>query len=750
MKIIKNIIAILTVVTMVCSISACGKKEETKKRAPYENLKAGMGVDTGIVTENDDYSLSWDRERAAVLLKSKETGKVWSTIPYDYYKTGDTDGRANIMMGSPMMLEYVNTRNKSAVKSVNGYTGIIKNGKIGCQKTEKGLKVYYFFDKLEIVIPVDYELRSNGLSVSITPKDIIEYDNLVYKISLAPFMCSAVNSDKNEEQYLVVPSGSGALMYTDERVGVQQLREYSEAVYGADPACYESEKLSNTETVRMPIFGSKDGKNAICAIIENGAASASVDAIVGDEKIGWSAVYPTFNVRGSNVSAITFTGGSNEVETIAEELTGYEKISVGYYPLSGENADYSGMAQVYRNYLKQNSSFEAKNDSYNALTLNILGGLQIKSLMLGIPYQKTVSATTFEEALDIVKEVDKATQGSVDVVLSGFGETGLEIGEIAGGYKFPSIFGSKKSRKALQDYCKNNKIDLYSDFDIVRFKDSSNGFSATFDTAKTANSFTAYQYHYSVALRDTDDSLDRYVLLSRAKLSSAADKLVKFVKKSGFAGVGMSTLGNISYSDYDNSAYSVRGSTEKNVAEILKNTRKNGLKVVLSGANDYAAVNSDKVYNAPVKSSQFDILDADIPLYQMVFKGVTDISTEPVNTSVNTRWSFLKAIEGGSGLTFALSSRYSSDFAYSRHSAFAVSKFSDNIELIKSLAAESNDFYSAVGNASVLKHQILSENLRLTEFDNGVSLWVNYGDEDVLLPEGTVKAQSFMFRRDEQ
>ena len=746
----KRIISFLTVIALIFCLCSCGKEEKSVIKTPYDKLKAGMGVKTGVVTENEKFVLSWDSERAAVMLTDKSTDEVWSTIPYDYYASGETGGRPNIMMGSPLMLEYVNIKNKSAVKTVNGYTGIIKNGKIGCQKTENGLKVFYFFDKLQIVIPVDYELRENGISVSVKPQDIKEFDNLVYRISLAPFLCSAENSSDKESSYLVVPSGSGALMYTDVRTGEGEVREYSENVYGDDPARYESEKLDNTETVRMPVFGAKNGNSAICGIIEEGAASASVDALVGDEKIGWSAVYPTFAVRGSNVSAVNFTGGSSVVETISEELTGYERLSVGYYPLSGEKADYSGMAEVYRNILESGKSKSSEKKTANPLTLNILGGLQVKSLILGIPYMKTVSATTFSEALDIINQVKTETNMPVDAVLSGFGDSGIDIGKVANGYKFSSVFGNKKSRNSLINYCKENEIPLYFDYDIVRFNKSSNGFSKTFDAAKSSNSFTAYQYHYSVALRDTDKSRERYVLLNRSKLVSASEKLFKTAEKNKLYGIGLSTLGNLAYSDYDNPESFVRGGIEEDVTAILNTADKNGLSVAISEANAYAAVIADKVFDAPTRSSGYDVLDVDIPLYQMVFGGITDVTSEPVNTSVNTRKNFLKSLEGGSGLSFVLTSRYNSDFAYSPHSALAVSKFSDNIELIKELSAESREYYEKVKEASITEHSIISNTLRKTEFDNGVTLWVNYSDKSVTLPEGTVEAESFMFRRDSE
>lgn len=750
MKYIKRVIALLAVVALVLTVTLLmNKKPEAKRQTlSYNKLSLPTGVQTGKVAENDKFVMEWDNERTCIILTDKITGKVWSTIPYDYYSTGETGGRSGIMMGSPLMLEYVSTKNMSAVESVNGYTGIFKNGSISSELTENGIKVYYCFDKLEIMIPIEYTLRETGISVSIVPTEIAEGKNLVYKISPTPFLCNAINSEDRERQYIVVPSGSGALMYTDVRTD-EKAREYSEAVYGEDPSVHKSEKFFNTSTVRMPVFGAKDGDTAVCGIVEQGAGSAYIEALVGDKKIGWSGAYATFALRGRSVSAVTYSSGSTEVETVTEQITGYDKLSIGYYFLTGDDANYSGIASTYRQYLSEKSGKTKEKTDESHLTLNFLGALSIKKLFLGLPYQETVSATTFSEAQKIIKDIKKSVDVPTDVTLVGFGETGVDIGEIAGGYGFDSSVGSKKDFSKLQEYCEKENIGLFADFDIVRFNNSGNGFSSTFDTAKTANSFTAYQYYYSVALRNQNEKYQRYVFLNRNLLSKAAEKVLKFAKKSDLKGIGFSTLGNLAYSDY-NSTYSiVKGNVESDASKIMKNAAENGFSITVSQANAYAAILANKVTDAPVESSQYDIIDEDIPLYQMVFKGVTDLSVA-VNTASNPRLAFLHAVECGSGLEFTLSARYETDFATTMHSAFSVALASDNIELISEMIKESKDFYAAVNGAKITGHKIISETLRSVEFENGVTVWVNYGDEAVTLPEGTVEPQGFIYREDAQ
>lgn len=739
----KKIISLTIISVLLFTISACGNESQENKvqKVSYDKLKAVNAVSSGVVHENNKYEMSWDSERYCIILKDKASGMIWSTIPYDFYLTNKNSGKDTIAMSAPIKIEYFSSKNSTTLKKDNGYTGLVKYGKVGSESIKNGVKVKYYFDKLKIMVPVEYVLTEKGISISIVVEEIVEYDNLLYKISIAPFFCSSNNSANRDEHYLVIPSGNGALIYTD-NVAENKIKEYSEMVYGDDYSRPLNEKNKNTELIRMPIFGAKNGNTALLGIIENGADFAFIDAIAGDEKIGYSAVYPTFLLRSSSVSAISFEDGSlNEVENISHEIVHEKKITVSYYPLVGENATYTGMSKTYRDYLNLQ---KIEKETY--LTLVILGGLQIKSLMMGLPYLKTVSATDFKETVNVIKKVKKVSSLDLDVVLLGYGKTGLDIGEIAGGLDFSSVFGSKKDYIKLSDYCQNNKINMYMDFDIINFRKSSNGFSKIFDAAKSANSFTAYQKYYSPSTAQEDKRYEKFVLLKRAMLDDAAEKVFDFAAKMEMSGIGLSSLGNMSYSDYSSQESYVRANMSNDVKSILSEAEKKGFEVVLSKPNDYAAISADKIIDAPISSSKFDVFGDEIPLYQMTFKGYKDLALSSINTAINSRKCFLQAIECGSGISFTLSANYDTLFASSKHSAFSVSYVNDNLDLIEQLSNESKEFYKAVQSSSVKKHSILSDDIRYTEFDNGVEVWINYSENDVELDVGTVPAMNFIFR----
>jgi hypothetical protein len=73
-------------------------------------------------------------------------------------------------------------------------------------------------------------------------------------------------------------------------------------------------------------------------------------------------------------------------------------ISVRYAFLGGEDADYSGMARFYQDYLArtQRPQEGPRATERAPFYLDILGGVQKRVAFMGIPYRTTYAMTTFE------------------------------------------------------------------------------------------------------------------------------------------------------------------------------------------------------------------------------------------------------------------------------------------------------------------------------------------------------------------
>lgn len=169
-----------------------------------------------------------------------------------------------------------------------------------------------------------------------------------------------------------------------------------------------------------------------------------------------------------------------------------------------------------------------------------------------------IPLTTLAQAETIIRELYEETGAAPAVSLDGFGESGLNIGKIAGGYTVHNKLGSVKIMNELASYCRENTIPLFFDFDTVRFSSSGDGWSKTFDTAKGANGQTVYPTMYHVALRNKAADT-RYVLLAREQLAGSAQKLISKTKKWEVEGFGLGTMSSLAYSDYGSRRTHSRG-----------------------------------------------------------------------------------------------------------------------------------------------------------------------------------------------
>lgn len=93
----------IALLLVVLSLGGCSSKENN---VLYYKSFSDMSVESGTVAENNAFSLDWDNDKKCVLLNDKISGKIWSSIPYDYYTMKDPEGVALVRMHSPIILKY--------------------------------------------------------------------------------------------------------------------------------------------------------------------------------------------------------------------------------------------------------------------------------------------------------------------------------------------------------------------------------------------------------------------------------------------------------------------------------------------------------------------------------------------------------------------------------------------------------------------------------------------------------------------
>jgi len=747
-KVLRPLSILLSLVIIISLFTGCSgsgsEKASVVKTKPYKELKQGGEMpEEGVITENDRFKMSWNSFYSQVVITDKKNGAVYSTMPIDAMEVKyDADGfeiMNNIQIESPLIVNYYNPETLSEEK-LYAASDAIRDGKIFSQKIENGIKITYVFSLQEISVPVEYRLKNDSFEISVNPKEI--HDNgetFVTGVAVAPFLCSLSND--STDSYFLIPDGSGAVINPQiiDHIG----RQGGKRVYGEDITVNEFTLTSYEEKMNMPVFGQKRGDSGILAIITSSAERAYINWDIGSNAKKYSSVYPYFKIRGYNV--IKRPSGfmmSLAQIPIFDDYIVEEPLTVEYHTLDKENASYSGMANVYRDYLINNNQLKKQEDSNVAGVFRLLGATEQKAFHFGIPSTKLAKLTTISEAEEIAEYLSKNIEDEILIELLGFGESGIDVGKVGGGFNIAGELGSKKEIKSLSDFCKNNKIKLFMDFDILGFNKNGNGFSTSKDSAKSYDGQTVYLGFYSNVSRVAEGKT-KYVLLSRDKLTSAAVKTGDIANKYGFNGVALSSASKVAYSDYSTKGCGVSGLVSDYVSKAYNELSKN-TSVISNNANVYSAGLSSFITEAPTVSSQYDITLQDVPFYQMVFKGYIPMSGMSVNLMADYDTSVLKCVEAGIAPTFTLLNNYDNSLAQTKHSAIPVSRFDGLKERIVQTVKETSAVTQKVKGSSIKNHTVAENGLRITEFQNGVKIAVNYTGLDLKLGDKNVPAGKYI------
>lgn len=752
-KFISAVLCAMLCLSLLLFGAGCG--DDKAALLDYAEPESFDKFSTTSVAENSRFSLIWNAEKKRVILYDKEKMCEWSYVPFESMDTNyGPDGyekNNHPSLESPIHVKYY--YNSTGVdKDIYAAAGSINSGKFVLNKIENGLEMVCYFTKYAFTVPIRFTLVEDGIEISVDPEKIEEGDEYsISSIVMAPMFCSVSNDNAGkDDHYMFIPSGSGTLLYPTYTNGVGIIT--NEPVYGEDENIEKEEKVTLTETIRMPVYGAVNGDRAVCAVIKDGSESAYINTMVGQGLTGYSYVTSEFYIKGYQEAVQSlFTNSVVKTNLYTDKFTA-DDICVGFYPLYDDEASYVGMANKYREHLTENGKLSTERSKDSILNLKLVGGIESKEFIFGIPKFKMLTATTINQAKEILADV-KAKTGlnEFNANLVGFGSNGNDIGVIAGDYEINKAFGKEKDIKGLTKYCAENGVNLFMNFDMIRFSSSGGGVDTTFGRADAANgSFTAKHY-YQMNFRVNGDKT--YYLASRSKLAGVANNISETVKDLNFKGVSLDTLTSLVYSDYSDAQYYSAANTVEQFGTIINNFSNEGYLVAGSDANAFLAGLCDHVYDVPVRSSRYMTYTVDVPFYEIVFKGYVSMSTTSLNLATNANDIFLKSVETGTGLTYTLVSEYDTNLVSSYQNVFYGSVYWDEVigkgvrdDIVKRVT-EYKEFFDLVNGASIVDHSVVSEEVNMTTFDNGISVYVNYSDYDFATDDGTVAAGGYLIIR---
>lgn len=590
------------------------------------------------------------------------------------------------------------------------------------------------------IVPLEYKLDGKNLVVSIDTKEVI-YDPS-YPLTQIRVLEFFGAGNKEENGYMLVPDGSGALINMNN--GKSASRPYIGYLYGQDRAIKQEEIFERSEQVYLPVFGIKKGSNALFGIIEEGSAFASIIADVSGRINSYNTVCVEFTTLANDTIDLTAMAGNNVVMAYQPRM--YEgTFKIRYSFLSGDDADYVGMAKNYREYLLEHGQLKKiKKGEGIPFYLELVGAIDKIKPVAGVPVRGIVPLTTYEQAIEITNKIIAAGISNIKLKYTGWFNGGIRH-SLPSDIHLQSQLGGQKGFEKLINFVYHNGLELYPDvsFEYVYKDKIFDGFSVRSDAVRFLDREVALVYDFDPATNMYDNTKEPYYIVDPRSISFIISSFLHKYDELDIKGVSLRTMGSDLNSNFYEKRFVDREQAKAAMVEQMARFNEKGISIMANGVNDYALPYTSHILNMPMDSSGYSIEDESIPFYQIVVHGYVAYAGEPINLASDYNRAILKTAETAAGIYFT--------WIYSENSLVKDSDYnylySVNYEAWLSKALElykrMNAAFADVQDKVIVDHEKLGKDVYKVTFEGGKSVIVNYSKAPVSIDGITIEAESY-------
>lgn len=686
-----------------------------------------------LVAENSVLALYVKEEIASIRIVNKESGYVWGALENeDPENLNDTWGA---FAQSVVSIAYMDS--SGAIKQVGAGH---KNAECEFDYFENGFTCKVDFGrKVDISLEAKVVLENDHITFSVDDSTIKETgDNYIASVYFMPFLGST--EEDQSDGYLFVPDGSGALLRYQK--AAKYLKSYSGRVYGIDYAIDTLNELNDLDsnrpieflktenTVTMPVYGLTLGVNreAVFGRIGNGDSYVFINGSPAGLTVPYNWVCASFLYRQVYSQPISKNGAGVPV---VQKNANTVNPSLEVYFLTGENANYSGMARLYADILLEEGTLQ-NNLLENApqVALDYVAA----DVEEGMLFNSTKEITSLRYIADSVESLEEAGIRNIALTLKGWQTGGLN------GYTKAEIcqsteLGSFKELAALQTYLaqNNSEVLLYSDplrgSEIQVNSRQDVGITLSQSTIKREtvekDNFLGDVWYLKTEL-GMEYLQKQSVLVEEYGLRMAIDG------------------GDLLYGEYLVSNFRSREEIKNRLVEIYSEmASEEGL--TLFNPNQYLLKYTSVYRNIPVSGSQ-DLYETDsVPFLQLVLSGNMTMVAPYANHGFYSKIDLLKSIEYNVYPSYLLTEADNIDLAKTTLADESSTRFTNWKATIEASYHFVNDVLQQVEGQRMLKHMRLNGCVFQVVYEKG-TVYVNYGATDFALDNGTViPAENAMF-----
>jgi len=666
-----------------------------------------------------------------IAVKETASGKVWHSSPVGWDVNPNVIRAKRQAMGSMLIVDYIDKVTR-LTGSANSLVASVRKKGLEVDKIAGGVRVTFNFTRPreKFSIPVEFTISDGKFNAVIDYAGIDESEsnNVILNIKLLPFFGAGPHEN---DGYILIPDGCGALMNFG--AGKPNNLPYEQQVYGREPILTTYQDVGVTQPVNMPVFGMKDEDAAFFAIIKEGAALASVAANPSGINGGYNAVNANFTYRRSDEMIVADKSlQAKPITMLAARTVATEKVLVEYHFLYNDNANYMGMAKVYRDYLTDSAGLglAAKATAGVPFYMDVYGAVKKKQSVLGFVVTGKLPMTTFSQTKEMLESL--GADGVTDTVVRYKGwQTGGLQDTVNLKARAEGKLGGKSGLKKLSQYADENNASLYLDSEFLQIHKSRWGWWPFNYASKDVSKKPAAQNIYKVSTFVKDTKEKPSYLMSPNKLTAEVDSFAKSFDRLGLAGAGLapSSFSTMVYGNYaGGKSFTDREEGRAVMQQNLETLQKasNGT-MALDAGFDYTLPFAGHLFNTPLFDSGFDVATTDVPFYQIVLHGLLNYAAPATNLSEDPVRLFLRELETGTAPSFTFTWEDSNKLMDSHYEHLLSTQFSvwrqNAVETYLEYAA----VYQNLNDKTITNHEIITENVRITTFSNGAKIFVNYG-----------------------
>lgn len=742
-SLIKLIIAILVIIVII-AVAVMASKSGGKDSLNVSDLQGTVSapgaalsdgaVDTSreldghhLVAANDSYELYLYEPALSIIVKNTKTGAVMESTVRDEERLGSVNETWKGFLQSGIVVELQEETNTMQRK-----LGIEGSGaQVSVEMIPGGFRAKLDYPTQELGFEAEVKLYDDGSITACIPESSI-YENADNKkignIYVFPLLGSSRLGEK--EGYMFVPDGNGALIYLDDKDGRFD-SGYVQKVYGSDIGVGESYVLSllwdsyethnDAEMILAPVYGMvhTDDEMGYLAIIESGDEEASIYATPNGAYSDYNWITAAFRKCTTYIQPTSNSGGS--VTKVTDRIK-YD-INVRYMFVDGADANYTGLAKRYRDYLIEKDELVKVEDDFK-VRLDFLG-LDVENWML---WKKDAPVTTVDNIREIYADLE--SEGVTDIlsIYKGWQDGGIFDLPVTS-YDVDSSIGGARELSKLMDECEGKNIDFYLFTDGVRANTETG--NTTFDTVKKMDKRLYTQDTYQNVYRE-------FVYWTPQKSLQNLQLLQKnFVKK------GVNKIGNTMFTYTMGDTMQTRLVSKYLYGEALRQISEN-MDLMLEAPVQCYWQYAKAIVDMPIADSDYIYTDQSVPFLSIALKGILPMYGDYVNFEANEREYFLKLVETGIYPSFYLTYENPSELIYTNSSDVYTAQYSVYRDQILNYYDELSEVSERTKGSMIVNHEITDTGVTIVTYDNGVKLYINYDETERKAEDVTVPALSYV------